>query len=252
MPKGGRLTFESANVHLDGSFAQTHPDAMPGTYVHLKVSDTGTGMEERTLERIFEPFFTTKRAERHTGLGLATTYGIVQQSGGYLSVSSELGVGTTFDIYLPRHRASFVDAPDEVPVEPARGSETILLVEDEDQLRHLAAECLAGEGYTVFESADFEEAIATAAEHGDRVDLLITDVVLPTDSGVTLAEALERLHGPLKILFITGYTAEAVHQEHGIDPAIPLLVKPFSMSKLARTVRCTLDGSGLPKLEALA
>jgi two-component system cell cycle sensor histidine kinase/response regulator CckA len=242
MPTGGRLTIETGNVHLDDRYAQTHLEAPTGPCVLLAVTDTGHGMDEPTQVRIFEPFFTTKEAGKGTGLGLATVYGIVRQSGGHITVHSEPGQGATFKIYLP--------AGPTVPEELAEprfhlvsrgGSETILLVEDEETVCDLVRRVLQAEGYTLLEAQRGDEALSLAGQHPGQIDLLITDVVMPQMSGRELAEQLKALRPQLKVLFMSGYTDDTVVR-HGILTAdIEFLPKPFSPGKLASKVREVLD-----------
>jgi PAS domain S-box-containing protein len=238
MPQGGRLELRTANVDLDGE--QAHAAAIePGPHVLLEVRDTGSGMDPDTLEHAFEPFFTTKEQGKGTGLGLATVHGIVQQSGGSVVVESELGQGTTFRIYLPAVReAPAVEEP--LAEQPARGREMILLVEDEAIVRELLARVLRAQGYTVVEAADGEGALAIA-EGLDAIDLLLTDVVMPGLSGRELSERLAAERPQLRILFMSGYTDEAI-VHHGVRAGeAEFIAKPFTPDALARKVRAVLD-----------
>jgi two-component system cell cycle sensor histidine kinase/response regulator CckA len=242
MPKGGRLTLATANVELDAAYAAIHPPATPGRYVMLAVSDTGIGMDAETQRRIFEPFFTTKPEGQGTGLGLATVYGIVKQSGGQIWVYSEPGRGTTFKVYLPR-----VDGPAEPlrpagPLaEPARGHETILLVEDTETLREMIQESLEERGYRVLVASNGEEALALARESKGLIDLVLTDVVMPKLGGGDLAKLLSALRPKIRVLYMSGYTNGAI-SEHGVPgEGVVLLEKPFTAEKLARAVRQALD-----------
>ncbi|MCI0330899.1 MAG: PAS domain S-box protein [candidate division Zixibacteria bacterium] len=244
MPQGGRLTIETANVELDESFVQLHAGAQPGAYALLAVSDTGFGMDAEVQKHLFEPFFTTKEKGKGTGLGLATVYGIVKQSGGYVSVYSEPGRGSSFKIYLPR----FVEPHAEKPVKtaPAKtegGTETILLVEDEEAVRALAAKILRAKKYTVLEAGDGHEAQEVLKKHTGALDLLLTDVVMPKMGGPELAKALRRTRQGLKVLFMTGYTDHSAFREGTLPPGTALLQKPFSPRVLAQKVREVLDGS---------
>jgi CheY-like chemotaxis protein len=243
MPEGGKLTIETQNVELDREYARRHVNVSPGRYVMIAISDTGVGMDEQTRDRAFEPFFTTKEQGRGTGLGLAMCYGIVNQHGGHIWVYSEPGHGTVFKIYLPR-----VDDPARQlpPVAEAgdlpRGDETILLVEDEPAVRALAARVLRGQGYTVFEAGQGAEALAIArAQPRGTIDLLLTDVVMPAMSGKALADALQAELLGLKVLFISGYTDNAIVHHGRLDPGVAFLPKPFSPAALARRVREVLD-----------
>jgi two-component system, cell cycle sensor histidine kinase and response regulator CckA len=240
MPQGGRLTIETANVELDASYS--HPPAVlsPGRYVMLAVTDNGCGMDAETQAHVFEPFFTTKEKGKGTGLGLATVYGVVKQSGGYVWVYSEPGRGTSFKIYLPRIEETAVPAGREGKKEtqiPERGSETILLVEDEKGVRELAREYLASSGYTVIEAEDGHTALELAAMHVGPIHLLLTDVVMPGISGRELAERVSQIRPGIKIIYMSGYTDQAV-VHHGIlrNDAV-LLQKPFTLMTLAGKLR---------------
>ena len=246
MPEGGRLTIATQNVELDELYAQEHIPVRPGSYVMLALTDTGTGMSVETMSHMFEPFFTTKEAGKGTGLGLATVYGIVKQSGGYIWCYSELGQGTTFKVYLPR-----VDAPVErVPVRaaarparPARGSETILVLEDESGLRALIRRVLEKQGYTVLEASNAETAAMLAREHAGRIDLLLADVVLPGASGRAVADELVVQRADLKLLFMSGYTEDAIARRGVLAPNTPFINKPFSADALAAKVREVLENN---------
>jgi PAS domain S-box-containing protein len=242
MPTGGTLIIETGNLDLDQSYAATHPEAPTGACVMLTVTDTGYGMDARTQARIFEPFFTTKEAGKGTGLGLATVYGIVKQSGGEINVASELNRGTTFQIVLPASAIATSDQVDQQPHPAATGgSETILLVEDEPLVRELVRAVLRNEGYTILEAADGREALRIAGQHHGPIDLLVTDVVMPEMSGRELAEQLSLAGQPLKVLFMSGYTDDAVVR-HGLRVArVHFLAKPFSPLRLAAKVREVLD-----------
>jgi PAS domain S-box-containing protein len=241
MPQGGQLTVEVRNAELDEAYAREHLDARPGPHVMLAVSDTGCGMDQATMTRLFEPFFSTK-GEKGTGLGLATVHGIVKQSGGHVGVYSEVGRGTTFKVYLPRlaQRAP----PEKSRPEPAaipRGSETVLLVEDEDGVRALSRHVLLSSGYIVLEAHDGVEAIRVAEQHTGRIDLLLTDVVMPRMSGREVAERLAGMHAGMKVLFLSGYTDDAVVRHGILEAEVAFLQKPFSPGSLATKVREVLD-----------
>src|SRR5437867_729355 len=241
MPHGGRLSIETANVDMDESYVRGHPVAHPGPYVMLAVSDTGIGMDAVTQARIFEPFFTTKEAGKGTGLGLATVYGIVKQSGGFIWVYSEPGHGTSFKIYLPR-----VDEPVARAVaapEVVGGSETVLVVEDVAAVRAVAREMLERHGYTVLEAPDGETALRLAGKHQGVIRLLLTDVVMPDVSGRQLADQLLELRPDMKVLFMSGYTDDAIVRHGVLKEGIAYLQKPFTPDTMARKVRAVLDGS---------
>jgi signal transduction histidine kinase/CheY-like chemotaxis protein len=241
MPQGGRLVIKTANVSLDAAYAGSHADVRPGPHVMLVVSDSGCGMSRETLARLFEPFFTTKGPGRGTGLGLSIVYGIVRQSGGHIVVHSEPGRGTAFTVYLPRTERCADESSVLPAVEPRRGSETILLVEDEREIRDLLARTLQDHGYRVVAAADAREALDRIREAGVVADLLITDVVLPHMGGRELAERLRGDRPGLKVLFMSGYTDEAIAR-HGVPaPGMPLLTKPFALGDLLQTVRNLLD-----------
>jgi CheY-like chemotaxis protein len=239
MPQGGRLVIETANDALDEAFCRLHPGSQPGPHVVLAVSDTGDGMDAQTLPRIFEPFFTTKEKGKGTGLGLSTVYGIVKQSDGYISVDSEPGRGTTFRVYLPR-----VEEPLELPAAqaasaqpPAGGGETILLVEDEAALRSMIREILEEAGYTVLAGATPEEALALTRDHAGPVPLMLTDVVMPQMGGRDLAAQVAALRPGLRVLYMSGYTDEAVVHHGMLDVGTQFLQKPFTTDALLSRVR---------------
>jgi len=238
MPEGGKLTIETANVELDESYTRSQIDAMPGSYVMLTVADTGCGMNAETLSHIFEPFYTTKEEGKGTGLGLATVYGIVRQSGGHIAVSSDLGHGTTFKIYLPRVEEGVAPVvPGRAAVQLPRGKETVLLVEDEAIVRDLVREVLQSSGYTVLVASTANEALRIGERHAPRpIHLMLTDVVMPEMDGPQLAARLARLFPQMKVLYMSGYaeTAAARHSKLSLDA--PYLAKPFAPEVLARKV----------------
>ena len=242
MPRGGSLTFETRNVDLDADYAMLHPGTVAGRYVLLAVSDTGTGMTPEVQAKAFDPFFTTKPEGQGTGLGLATVYGIVKQSGGNVWCYSEPGHGTTFRIYLPR-----VDRPNansiapQVPTEPPRGTETILLAEDTESLREVIQETLQERGYKVLSAADGREALAVASAHEGPIDLLLTDVVMPSMGGPELAAALLLVRPAVRVVYMSGYTDGALSQHGVLGPGIVLIEKPFTSDHLSRRVREALD-----------
>jgi PAS domain S-box-containing protein len=244
MPQGGRLTLEAANVDLDSSRATSHEGVLPGHYVMIAMSDTGIGMDAETQAHIFEPFFTTKGQGKGTGLGLATTYGIVKQSEGHIWVYSEPGKGTTFRVYLPRvDQAVEVIAPTNVPGdELSRGCETILLVEDEEAVCSLVRGVLESRGYNVLKTKGANDALEIGERYKKQIHLLLTDVVMPQMSGRELAEHLAPLHPETKVLYMSGYTDHAVVHHGLLDPGTIFLQKPFTPDALARKVREVLDG----------
>jgi PAS domain S-box-containing protein len=237
MPEGGKITVQSSDVTVRQNFRE-HRFIQPGRYVVLSVSDTGHGMDKETQSRIFEPFFTTKEKGKGTGLGLSTVYGIVKQSGGYVFAQSEPGAGTTFNIYLPRVE----DSPEELS--PAKfqenekgGCETVLLVEDEDSVRELVRETLAARGYHVLEAENGESGLRVAEAHGDGIDILITDVVMPGMGGRELAKRLLQIRPDLGVLYLSGYTEDTILHQGALDPGTAFLQKPFTLQNLARKVR---------------
>jgi two-component system cell cycle sensor histidine kinase/response regulator CckA len=238
MPTGGKLLIGTRNCDLDQSYTASHPLMKPGSYVLLDVTDTGTGMDEETQAHIFEPFFTTKEKGKGTGLGLATVYGIVKQSGGFIWVYSELGKGTSFKIYLPRVNEAevHIGAPKPVAELPV-GTETVLLTEDEQDVREIAREFLESGGYKVIEAKNGREAITIAAEHRGKIDLLVTDMVMPGMTGQELAVHLQQEHPGLSVVFMSGYSEHAATEMANADPSVRLLTKPFSRSAILRTVR---------------
>jgi CheY-like chemotaxis protein len=242
MPHGGKLVITTTNTELDKNDIEKIPSVVRGHYVMLAVSDTGIGMNAQTQAHIFEPFFTTKEQGKGTGLGLATVYGIVKQSGGYIWVYSVPGQGTTFKIYLPR-----VDEPNEPfrPTEadarPLGGSETILLVEDEKEIGALAVRVLEARGYQVLETANPEDALQLSLRHNGPIHLLLTDVVMPGMSGRRVAEHLGPLRPNMKVLYMSGYTDDSVFRNGVLEVGAAFIQKPFTPSSLARKVREVLD-----------
>ena len=242
MPKGGRLRIETANVTFDEDYTRRHPATQPGRFVMLAVSDTGVGMDAATQQRVFEPFFTTKAAGVGTGLGLATVYGIVKQSGGFIWVYSELGLGTTFKIYLPRVDESAEPVPIPPLLPPLRhGHETLLVVEDTESLREMFCEVLQQEGYNVLSAANGEEALVLASEHKGQIHLLLTDVVMPKLGGADLAKQLSRLRPGLRLLFMSGYENGVISKHGVVGKGITVIEKPFTTERLSHAVREALD-----------
>jgi|HubBroStandDraft_4_1064222.scaffolds.fasta_scaffold28052_2 two-component system cell cycle sensor histidine kinase/response regulator CckA len=241
MPRGGKLVVETADVDIDSRHAVSLAIA-PGPCVLVAVSDSGSGMDRATLSRIFEPFFTTK-AERGTGLGLATVFGIVRQSGGSISVYSEPGRGTTFRVYLPRTDAMADPTPQSAPPAAVRGTETILLVEDADAVRHLAHELLRRQGYQVLEAHHPGEALLVAEQHPTPIDLLLTDMVMPKMTGRELAGRLAAQRPTMKVLYMSGYTENTVVRNGVLEPGTAFLAKPITPDALLSKVRETLDSA---------
>ena len=243
MPRGGKLTFETADVELDDTYANHMVAVQPGSYVMLAVSDTGCGMDAETQARIFEPFFTTKEQGKGTGLGLSTVYGIVKQSDGYIWCYSEVGHGTTFKIYLPHaDEPATSQLPDTTAADLPRGSETVLLVEDEQGVRTLAEFLLRRSGYTVLQAQSGAEALALAGQHMGPIHLLLTDVVMPGMSGRELAERLAGDDPGIKTLFMSGYTDDTVVRHGVLQAEAAFIQKPFTFDALLRKVRATLGG----------
>jgi nitrogen-specific signal transduction histidine kinase/ActR/RegA family two-component response regulator len=246
MPDGGVLTIEVSDVALGESYAHRHHGVLPGHYVCLVVSDSGVGMDRVTRERIFEPFFTTKSGG--TGLGLSTVYGIVRQSGGHIWVYSETGVGSTFKIYLPVATGEAPVEPEGAPeAEAIGGSETILVVEDEALVRDVTRAMLSRRGYRVLVAKDGENALSVAANHMGVIDLLLTDVIMPRANGRRVAEQLRMMRPELRVVYMSGYTEDAIVHHGVLEAGIVLLEKPFTEQALARTVREVLDA---PKASA--
>ena len=242
MPRGGKLIVETQNVVLDEDHPQLHPSLLPGAYVMLAVNDNGCGMDQETLSRIFEPFFTTKELTKGTGLGLSTVYGIVKQSGGSIFVYSEPGSGATFKIYLPRVDEPLnLSADQQVEIDTLRGSETVLVVEDEEAVRKLIDQALRKYGYRVVEATNGTEALRVCESRKTPIRLMITDVVMPGMSGSELAARLRALQPDIRVLYMSGYTDDAVIRHGLLDASMFFLRKPFTPGALARKVRETLD-----------
>jgi CheY-like chemotaxis protein len=246
MHDGGRLTIETANVDLP-SATRGSAHVASGRYVALTISDTGLGMDSATQARVFEPFFTTK-ANLGTGLGLATVYGIIKQSGGYIWLYSEIGRGTSFKIYLPAIDAVAADLdvagdPDVAlrPTVPSRGNETVLLVDDEPALRRLVARVLRSRGYRVLEAGHPKDALTLLDDHPDDIQLLVTDIVMPEMGGRLLASRVQAAHPDTRVLYMSGYSDGAVVQNGMLEPGMAFLQKPFTPGALAQKVREVLD-----------
>lgn len=242
MAQGGNLKLETADVVLDEDYVATQAELTPGAYVTLAVSDNGTGMSEATRSRIFEPFFTTKPKGQGTGFGLATVYGVVKQNRGHVSVESELGVGTTFRVYLPR-----VEDPCELPRDDPSdsdlgGGEVVLVVEDEDGVRDLVMEILRNQGYTVLSAASGEEALEVARAHGRAIDLLLSDVVMTGMNGHDLARQIKAVRPETRVLYMSGYARSGIAQDSVLQDPASFVAKPFSVRELSQRVRAFLDG----------
>ncbi len=238
MPKGGKFILETRSEKFDAAFTDQHQSMPPGKYVLLAVSDTGSGMDEATVARIFEPFFTTKELGKGTGLGLATVYGIVKQSAGHILVYSELGHGTTFKIYLPNadHKIGLTSETEPDKVAPKREGATILLVEDDETMRALTRQLLHEHGYTVIEADDGKTALEWVQSHPDRIDLVLTDVVMRRMSGPELIERLSACNPNLKVVYMSGYTGELIAEREVLKRGITLLEKPFDRTSLLNTI----------------
>ncbi len=243
MPSGGTLTIETAAVEVGAGLAAAHPELTPGPYVLLTVSDSGTGMDPHTLQRLFEPFYTTKPPGKGVGLGLSTVYGIVKQNGGWIDVESRPGYGAMFRIYWPQAGDGAFE--EKTPVTPplSPGVETILLVEDQEQVRLLAEAVLASCGYRVLTSPDGPSALLVAERHHDAIDMLVSDVVMPGMSGPELAEQLKTVHPAIRVLYMSGYSGETIVQNGILEPDVAYLPKPFSAAELSAKVRAVLGPS---------
>lgn len=238
----GKISIETRNCLVDEGYCACNAEFAPGEYLCLSVSDTGCGMSAETKARIFEPFFTTKDLGAGTGLGLATVYGIIKQNGGFITVYSEPGLGTTFNIYLPRYLGQVEQArPEGVPGLYPRGHETILLVEDESAILDVVMAILTRQGYTVLQADNPGDAIRLAEEHAEEIHLLVTDVVMPEMNGLDLAINLQFLYPHIKHLFMSGYTADIIAHNGVLDRGLQFIHKPFSMPDLAAKVREVLD-----------
>ena len=242
MPDGGTVTIETGNVPLDDAYAGQHVSVIPGEYVMLAVSDTGCGMDAKTQSRIFEPFFTTKPAGRGTGLGLSTVYGIVKQTGGNIWLYSEPGKGTTFKVYLPAIAALPEDIGKVAPAEaPRRGAGTVLVVEDDEQLRRLTHRALDAQGYTVLVADRGGTALDIARRHKGEIDLLLTDVIMPDTNGRKLAETIRAARPGMRVLYMSGYPDGAIASHGMLEPGVAYLAKPFTTEAITRRVREVLE-----------
>ena len=242
MPKGGKLTIETANVVLDRQYTDKVPELEPGPYVMFAVSDSGIGMDDQTRTRIFDPFFTTKDKGVGTGLGLSTVYGIVKQHRGHIAVYSELGRGTTFKVYLPLEEAEAVEQLIRPrPEVQSTGTETVLVVEDEAIVRDLVSEALTMLGYSILAASDPDEAVALSTNHPGPIHLLVTDVVLPKMDGKSLCSFLSLTRPEMKVLYVSGYTENFIVHRGVLDHGVHFMQKPFTVDDLAAKVREVLD-----------
>jgi CheY-like chemotaxis protein len=242
MPAGGRLRIETFDVGLDRPAAAGHPDRRPGEFVALKVCDNGAGMDDETQRRIFEPFFTTKDLGKGTGMGLAIVLGIVKMSDGWIEVESASGGGTTFTIYLPKvDEEPVADVAAEAPEVP-RGSDTVLFVEDDPSVRSFGVRCLRALGYTVLEASKGTDAITIATEYGDRIDLVVSDIVMPGMQGPAVAERIAALRPGIRVLLISGFAERAGYTDSSVSK-IEYLAKPYSRQSLGRAVSAALVGA---------
>jgi CheY-like chemotaxis protein len=250
MPTGGKLTIELRDVELDGDYAAAHADVKPGSYVMLAVSDTGIGMDAATQARMFEPFFTTKEKGKGTGLGLSTVLGIVEQSGGNICVRSEPGQGTRFEVFLPRaERPGPLPSRESKRIDvPVRGTGTILLVEDDEALRALVGRMLEKLGYEVLAASSGDQALDLCRNHAAKIDLVLTDVIMPNLSGRQLVEQLRALRTDVKVLFMSGYTDDTILQHGVTELGVAFLQKPFTPPSLAKKVREVLESQ--PRAES--
>jgi CheY-like chemotaxis protein len=249
MPKGGRLTVETATVAVGEEMARKNPNARPGTFISLTVTDTGCGIAPEIMPHLFEPFFTTKEVGKGTGLGLATVYGIVKQHGGWVEVSSEPNRGARFRVFLPQSdKPVAAAAPTACPEKPPRGHETILVVEDEPALRDVARDVLLSYGYRVYTACSGLDALGLWSHHAAEIDLLLTDMIMPDGlTGRDLAARLEAQKKGLKVIFMSGYSLELVSQQGFLSEGIFFLQKPYSPDQLARMIRDCLDGKPRPQ-----
>jgi CheY-like chemotaxis protein len=241
MPDGGYLYIETQLVELDEESAKTRDLRKHGVYAVITVTDSGVGMDDKTRERIFEPFFTTKDLGKGTGLGLAMAYGIIKQHRGYIEVESEIGMGTTFRIYLPAHQVAAEDALS-VELSPIEGgTETVLVAEDDETVRNLTSSMLEQFGYTVIQAVDGEAAVNKFMENRDKVQLLVLDVIMPKKNGKEVYEKIRIFQPDIKALFLSGYTADIMHQKGLLDKGVNFILKPIPMNNLLRKVRTILD-----------
>ncbi len=241
MTEGGQLTIETDVVEVDNKFKKTHGFGKPGMYVLISETDTGGGMDDKTKGRIFEPFYTTKDVGKGTGLGLSIVYGIIKQHDGYINVYSEPGKGTTFKIYLPLIKAEAEREMPEAMLSPETGNETLLLAEDDKEVRAFTREILTEFGYVVIEASDGEDAIAKFTENKDRIQLLLLDVIMPKKNGKEAYDEIKRIRPDMRALFMSGYTADVIHKKGIVDEGLNFILKPVSPTVLLKKVRDMLD-----------
>ena len=246
MPHGGALRIETTNVIVDDVFARLHPTLKPGEFVRLTVTDTGIGMDDHVKRHIFEPFFTTKELGRGTGLGLATCYGIVQQLHGTIFPESEVGRGTVFNVFMPRVDLPAEPAPRPQPTRVQRGTETVLLVEDEPLVREIARSALTDQGYQVLEAEHGEQALALARAHQVPIALVLTDVVMPKLGGRELVQSVRADRPGIRVLYMSGYAASTLDEQDVVEPGTAFLRKPFALAEMLRKVRTVLDEAKAP------
>lgn len=241
MPAGGTLTIETGVVDIDGEYVKHHIFSKPGTHAVLIVSDTGMGMDEKTRQRIFEPFFTTKDVGKGTGLGLSIVYGIIRQHDGNINVYSEQGIGTTFKIYLPLIKAGVEERKLAETVSPARGMETVLLAEDDPDVKKLIKDALVKYGYTVMEAADGEEAVKVFMDNRDKVDILVFDIIMPKMKGDEAYKEIVKIRPEIKVIFISGYTEEIIYSKGVLEKGLSVVSKPVSPHEILTKIREVLD-----------
>ena len=246
MPDGGTLFIKTVNCVLDRAYAETHEGVVPGKYIRLEISDTGTGMDSETQSRVFEPFFTTKEPGKGTGLGLATVYGIVRQHLGHIWLYSEPGKGTTFNIYFPQAARQPDKKPGKEKKNATTGAETILVVEDQDQVRKMICLMLKQQGYFIIEAENGQKGIETALSHNGKIDLLITDVVMPGLNGKELFNELSKSMPDLKVLFISGYPREIISYHGILEEGLNFLQKPVPLDLLTRKIREIIESGKRP------
>jgi len=245
MPHGGKLTIETSNAFLDEQYARQHADVSAGQYVQIAVTDTGTGMSPEVAGKVFEPFFTTKSAGQGTGLGLSQVYGFVKQSGGHVTIQSKSGEGTTVKLYLPRFFSEVKEESEtEAPAGGVAAGETILVVEDDDEVRAYVVEILRGMKYLVFDARDANGALDIFAKHGETIDLLLTDVVLPGMNGRQLADEIAARESNIKILYMTGYSRDAIVHQGRLHAGVDVIQKPLTQEGLATKIRAMLERGG--------